>query len=260
MIRRFLLAALLSTAIAALPVSLLAGSNQSAFAQAAISGERPMAERPVPVIRVSGEATASIAPDMAIVTLGILREAPTAREALDAHKKVAGDVAAAMKQMGMQAKDLQTANFSIQPRYVYPAPKATGEQEQPRIVGYAVSSQLVLRIRDISLVGTVLDQAVTLGVNSDGNIAFINDNPAQAIAKARAEAMKDAMARAGTLAEAAGVTLGPVLEISESFSQPQPMPITRGKMLMEASGDAVPVEAGENAYSVSVQAVFEIKQ
>ncbi len=255
--RSLLAAAFYSTALFATPaIVCVAAMPVTAQAQ-----ESKMAERPFPVIRVTGEGSATLAPDMALVTLGILREAPTAREALDAHKVVAGDVATAMKAKGIEAKDLQTAGFSIQPRYFYPTPKSNGEQDPPKIVGYTVTSQLVVRIRDISVVGAVLDEAVTLGVNNDGSIQLTNDNPKDAITKARAAAMLDAVEKAKTLVEAAGAKLGGILEISESSSRPQPMPITRGKMMMgSAAPDAVPVEAGENAYSVNVQAVFEIAQ
>jgi uncharacterized protein YggE len=240
------LAATLAVLLAAMPV-------------AALSQEP--ANRPVPVIRVTGEGTARLAPDLAIVTLGVVRQAPTAREALDAHKKVTGELGEAMRSFGVEPKDLQTANFSIQPQYVYPAPKATGEQDPPSIVGYQVSSQLVVRLRDVAKIGSVLDQAVTLGVNSDGGIQFTNDDPAQAMSQARSDAMKDAMARATTLAQAAGVALGAITEITENFHIAQPMPITRGKMMLDsAAASPVPVEAGENAYSVTVQAVFAIKQ
>jgi uncharacterized protein YggE len=225
----------------------------------AAAEERPMAESPLPVIRVSGEGTATIAPDLAIVTLGVLREAATVREALDAHNKVTAELGMAMRGFNVKSEDLQTANFSILPKYFYPNPKANGEQDPPRIVGYSVSSQLVVRIRDMAAIGEILDKAVTLGVNSDGGIVLTNDDPSGAIAKARAAAMKDAAARAKTLAEAAGVQLGPVIEITEDFNRPRPQPITRGKMMMDAAPAAVPVETGENAYSVTVQAVFEIR-
>lgn len=249
-----------ATAISAMVFAASATVPAASFGSFASAQEKTMGERPHPVIRVTGEGSARLAPDLAIVTLGILREGPTAKEALDLHKQAAGDVTAAMKEMGIEPRDLQTANFSIQPRYFYPTPKSNGEQEPPKIVGYTVTSQLLVRIRDIAATGVVLDKAVTLGMNNDGSIEFTNDNPAEAIAKARADAMKDAMARARTLTDAAGVKLGAVLEISENTSRPQAMPITRGKMMLEASADAVPVEAGENTYSVNVQAVFEIVQ
>ncbi|MBE0692176.1 MAG: SIMPL domain-containing protein, partial [Aquamicrobium sp.] len=68
-------------------------------------------------------------------------------------------------------------------------------------------------------------------------------------------------ARARTLAEAAGVGLGPIVELSEqSYMQP-PMPIAAGRAYrMEVQSDAVPVEAGENVYRIQVNATFELTQ
>ncbi|MCU0789829.1 MAG: SIMPL domain-containing protein [Nitratireductor sp.] len=214
----------------------------------------------MPVIRVTGEGTARIVPDTAILTLGVLRQAPTAREALDAHTQVMGQLGEALRGAGIKPEDMQTANFSITPQYVYPQPKANGEQDPPRIVGYQVSSQLVVRIRDVGTIGKVLDEAVSLGVNSDGGIQFTNDDPSAAVSEARADAMKDAIARATTLAESANAALGAILEISENSGSVRPMPMARGKAMMEAAAGPVPVEAGQNTYTVTVNVVFELKQ
>jgi acyl-CoA synthetase (AMP-forming)/AMP-acid ligase II len=103
--------------------------------------------------------------------------------------------------------------------------------------------------------GAVLDQAVTLGVNQGGGILFGNEDPASALTQARTAAVKDAIAKAGTLAAAAGVELGQIIEISEQAYNPRPMPyMARAEM---ASG-AAPVEAGENSYRVQVNVTFGI--
>lgn len=231
----------------------------SAFSSDAEAQQRPLAELPVPVIRVSGEGQAYLAPDMAVITLGVLREADTARAALDANNKAMADVITAMKNEGIEQRDLQTSAFSIQPRYVYPKPDRNGQQEAPRITGYTATNQLTVRIRDLSRLGAILDKAISLGVNNDGNISFTNDDPSAAISSARTEAMKDARARAETLAKAAGVSLGPILEISESFSRPGPAPIARSMKAREFAAEAVPVATGENSYSVTVQAAWQIE-
>lgn len=237
----------------ALPL-LLAG------AAAGHAQERPLAERPVPMIRVAGEGSAALAPDMAILTLGVLREAPTAREALSANSEAMAAVIAALKQAEIAERDIQTSGLSIQPRYTYPNPREPGGGDAaPRIDGYSVSNTVTVRIRDMAKVGAVLDEAVTLGANSDGGISFTNDDPSAAIASARADAMKNAIQRATTLAEAAGVKLGRVVEILEDGPRPRPMAMTR-KMSLDAAERGVPVEAGENSYSVSVTASFEIAE
>lgn len=214
---------------------------------------------PAPRIVVVGEGEASVAPDLAVVTLSVLREAATAREALDQSNKAAAEIIAAMKEAGIAARDLQTSGLQINPRYVYP--QGGSGEEQPRIVAYQATNTLTARVRDIARVGEVIDRAVTLGVNQGGSIAFTNDDPSAARTEARRLAVEDAVARARTLAQAAGVDLGPIIEMSEqSYAQP-PMPIAAGRAFrLEAQADAVPVEAGENVYRVQVNVTFELKQ
>lgn len=213
------------------------------------------------IISVSGTAKANVAPDLAILNLGVLRQAKTAREALNANSAAMKKVLASMQQAGIEERDLQTSNFSIQPRYDYHRPKKGEVQRPPRIVGYTVSNTLTVRVRDLSKVGEVLDRSVTLGVNNGGNIVFTNDDPKSAISTARAKAMKDAMSKAGVLTQAANVELGSIISIDESFSRPQPIRMARGKMMADAMvAESVPIAAGENTYSVTVNVRWEIKQ
>ncbi len=213
-----------------------------------------------PRIIVSGEGHASAAPDMALISLTVLREAETARAALNDNSKAMAEVLTAMKAAGIADKDLQTAGFSIQPRYVYPDQNKP-EPEQPKIVGYSVVNTLSLRIRDLSKLGEIIDQAVTLGVNQGGDITFVKDDTSGLLDEARKKAMENAVAKAKTLTAAAGVATGRILEISEQSFQPQPIPMLRAEMAMaKSASDAVPVAAGENSYRVNVNVTFEIKQ
>lgn len=212
-------------------------------------------------INVTGKADIKVAPDMAILNLGVVREAKTARKALDANNAAMSDVLASMKQAGIADKDLQTSNFSIQPRYQHHRPKAGEIQKPPKIVGYVVSNNLSVRVRDLSNVGDVLDRSVSLGINNGGNIQFSNDDPSQAISTARANAMKDAVERANVLTNAAGAKLGPIISIDENFSNPRPVPMAQGKMMARSMAeDSVPIAAGENSYSVTVNVSWEIDQ
>lgn len=215
---------------------------------------------PVARILVTGQGSADLAPDMAVLTLSVTRQAETARAALDANSLAMRDVLTAMKAEGIDSRDLQTSGFSIQPNYIYPPPKPTGEREPPQIVGYTVRNSLTVRVRDISAVGNILDKSVSLGVNEGGNIMFTNDDPSEAITQARINAVKDAMAKAKTLADAAGVKTGKLLEISEQSFNPRPMPMARAEMSLARSSDAVPVAAGENSYKVTVNISYAIDQ
>ena len=214
-------------------------------------------DEPSPRILVAGEGRADVAPDMAVLSLTVTREAETARAALDANSAAMGEVLAAMQAEGIEQRDLQTANFAIQPKYLHPPKRSSGEREPPRIVGYTVRNSLTVRVRDMERVGAILDKSVSLGVNEGGSILFTNDDPSDALKQARIEAVQDALERANTLAGAAGVKAGRILEISEQSFQPRPMPMMRAEMAMAAS-DAVPVAAGENTYRVTVNIAVEI--
>jgi uncharacterized protein len=211
-----------------------------------------------PRIVVAGEGEAAVAPDMAWLNLSVTREAKTARAALDDANEAIAGVIAALKQAGVEDRDLQTSGLSIQPRYVYP--QSNDDNREPRIVGYQVTNSLTVRVRDLARLGEVIDRAVTLGVNQGGGITFDNDDPSEAMTEARRRAVADAVAKARTLAEAAQVDLGRVVEISESAPAEPPIPMPK-MMRMEAAQDAaVPIEAGENTYRVRVRVTFEIGQ
>ncbi|WP_082358886.1 SIMPL domain-containing protein [Bosea sp. AAP35] len=211
--------------------------------------------QPSPRISVTGEGEVSVAPDMAILNLSVLREAETAREAVAAGSEAMKQVLAALKAAGIAERDLQTAGLSLQPRYTQPGPQA--KPQAPKISGYSASQGLTVRIRDLAAVGAILDKTIALGVNQGGDISFVNDDMKPSLTEARKRAVADATQRARTLAEAAGVTLGRILSIEEQSLRPGPVPM--GKMMRAAAAESfVPVERGENNYRVSVDLVFEI--
>lgn len=210
-----------------------------------------------PRIVVTGEGEAAVRPDMAIVSLSVMREAATAREALDANNEAMRAVIASLKEAGIADRDLQTSGLSIQPRWDY---QRDGDGNQTStLAAYQVSNALTVRVRDLAKVGTVIDSSVTLGVNQGGSISFTNADPEAVIDQARRDAVEDATRKARTLADAANVQLGGVFEITEQSNHPMPVPFGARAMRMEAA-EAVPVEAGENAYSVAVTMTFLLEQ
>lgn len=210
-----------------------------------------------PKIMVTGEGEASVKPDLALLSLSVMKEADTAREAMTANNEAMAGVIKAMKESGIADRDLQTAGIQINPRYTY-TNKPDGSQEA-KLTGYQVSNTISIRVRDIARTGEIIDKAVTLGINQGGSVAFSNDDPSAVQTEARKKAVADALGKAKTLAEAAGVTLGGIIEMSEtSYAQP-PMPIMAKAAYAQDSAGAAPVEAGENSYRVQVNVTFELK-
>ena len=115
-------------------------------------------------------------------------------------------------------------------------------------------------MRDLSKVGELLDKSVTLGVNEGGGLTFINDDTSVMMTKARRRAVAEALSKAKTLAEAADVKLGPVIDISESLMRPSRHwnDFERFSHVVQASASSVPVEVGENTFRVQVNISFEL--
>lgn len=233
---------------------LAAGLAAGAPAHAQDTGQPP-----APRLTVTGEGVVSAAPDMAILTLSVIHEADTARDAVTGNNAAMTGVINAMKDAGIAEADLQTSGFSLTPRYTRPKPDDPAGE--PRIAGYRAQNSLAVRVRKIADTGIILDRAVSLGVNASSGLTFTNDDPSAFLTQARAEAVADAMARARTLAEAAGVSVGRILDMSEQSFRPSPVPMARGEMMVARSAaDSVPLQGGENDYRITVNIVFEIEQ
>lgn len=236
--------------ILAILISLFVLNPHSSFAN----------EKQVSTISLSGTGSVSVAPDMAILSFGVVKEAETARIALDENNKAMAAILKAMADEGIDEKDLQSSGFNIQPRYFYPKRKSNGEQPTPEIRGYLVSNNLTVRIREIDKVGSILDLSITLGINSGGNVQFTNSETSDTIKEARTKAVKDAIEKAQTLAEAANVELGAILNISEQVRNPRPIAIAQARSMSVQEDAAVPIASGENIYNVTVQMSWKISQ
>jgi uncharacterized protein YggE len=205
-------------------------------------------------LAVGGEGISTATPDIASFSTGVVSAAKTAREALDANTKAVTDVIAAIKAAGVEARDISTSGFSVQPQYVNVKRDGT---EAPRIAGYEVRNTVTVRLRDLTKLGGLLDDVVTKGANQIGGISFDIAEPAKLEEQARVAAVKDARRQAEIMAEAGGVRLVRVISIAEEGAAP-PMP----RMMVAAQmskRDSVPVEAGETEVRARVTIVYEIE-
>lgn len=208
-------------------------------------------------ITLSGTGTVMASPDMATITTGVTTQAETARAALDANSAAMDDLIGVLRDAGLAPRDIQTTNFSVNPQYVYSDRRDDeGFNPPPQIAGYQVSNAVTITVRDLDALGTVLDQAVTVGANAIDGIAFSVSDTGEIMDTARRRAVEEAMKKARTYADAAGVALGDIVTISEQTrsAPPQPM-MARAQMAFES---AVPVEAGEMRYDVTVTMSWDI--
>ena len=206
-------------------------------------------------IQITGHGEVQQAPDLAIVTTGVVTSAADAKAALAANSKAMAALLAELRAASVADKDVQTSNFSVQPQYDY----GQNNSQPPKITGYQVSNTVTVTLRKLDSVGDVLDKLVSSGSNQVGGISFSIADPQAALDDARKAAVADALRKANLLATAAGVKLGVITSLSEGGDvAPQPVVMMRAKA-MAADAAPVPVAQGEQTIGADVNIVWTIE-
>lgn len=204
-----------------------------------------------PNITVQGHGEVRVAPDMAVVSIGVASQAETARDALSANTEAMTRIMASLKASGVADKDIQTSNFSVQPRYDY------SNNAQPRLTGYDVSNMVTVAVRQLASLGAVLDQVVSAGSNQINSIMFDVAKPDAALDEARKLAAADAARKAGLYAKSMAFELGEVLSLSEA-TDIRP-PVYGKETRVEGLAADVPIAAGEQQLAIDVTVTWAIK-
>ncbi len=209
-------------------------------------------------ISVTGEGSASGPPDKAEISAGVQTFAATVAEATSENQAAIDKIMAALAEEGIEQKFMQTANYSIWPEQ----DRDPRDESQLRVTGYRVSNMINITVEDIDKVADVLGAVTAAGANSINGINFSVEDAAKLEQRARQEAMADAKARAGSLAELADVSLGEVLSISTNAGGGGPRPLmARSSMEMMAS-DAMNkpgIAPGQLSVTVQVYVTYAIE-
>jgi uncharacterized protein YggE len=205
-------------------------------------------------LTVSGQGEVKAVPDRAQLSTGVVSRARTAAQALADNARAMTAVIDTLKRAGIAEKNIQTSNFSLSPQYSEPKPGTPA-----RIAGYEATNTVSVTVDGIDKVGPAIDALVAAGSNQIDGPSFTFSDDETLLGRAREAAVKDAVRRAETIARAAGVTLGPILAISESGSA---VPFADKRMFRALAGNAAapqtPIAAGEDSVSASVSITWEI--
>jgi len=211
----------------------------------------PLPARAQGRITVTAEAQVEAPPDMAQVSLGVTTRAGTAAAAMAANSAELARVMDRLTAAGIAPRDIQTTGLSLSPDW-----QGAEDGAPARITGYTAQNMVTVRVRDLGILGPVLDAAVRDGANTLHGLSFGLAAPEALMDQARRTAVARALDRARLLAEAAGARLGPVLEISEGGGGWQPQPMFRAEA---AATGAVPVAGGEVSLTASVTLVIALQ-
>lgn len=206
---------------------------------------------PEHTISVVGSGKVVVVPDMATIRLGISIEKPTAKAARDAAATSMTAIVAAIRKLGIDDKDIKTSVVSLGPVYDYP------QNGTPKVRGYQLQNQITVTVRRLDAMSDVIDNAVAAGANSVDGISFDVADRAAAEASAREAAVRDAKAKADTLAAGVGVRITGVASMSESVSTP----VWYGETFAGAAApkdSSTPVLPGSTDVVITVQVAFLI--
>lgn len=204
-------------------------------------------------INATGDVTR--VPDLAIISAGVVSRSSTATGALQDTADRMQRVLAALKRAGLEPRDVQTSNVSLNPEYRYP------ENQAPQLVGYTASNTVTVRFRDIRTSGKILDALVAQGANQINGPNLTIDKPEAALDEARAKAIAAGRARAELYARAVGMRVVRIVSINETsgyYAPPPPMPPQPMAAVMAHRAESS-IEPGEQKLQVSVAMTFELQ-
>jgi hypothetical protein len=158
-----------------------------------------------------------------------------------------------LKRAGVEDRDVQTSNVSLNPEYRYE------NNQPPQLVGYTASNTVTIRFRDIRNSGKILDALVHEGANQINGPSLTIDKPEAALDEARARAIAVGRARAELYARSLGLRVVRVVSVEENggnYPVPPPVPIFAAARMAQAE---TKIEPGEQKLQVNLAMTFELQ-
>ena len=222
----------------------------------ATAGSAMAAEAPLRLVSVTGSGEVKAQPDMAYVTLGVEARRPTLAAARAEVNAAIERVLALTRELKIDPKFVDSTRLQVQPDYRWDE-----KASQQVLLGYLVSRQVDVELRDLDRLGTLLEKSVSAGVNQVGGARLDSSRRKELEREALAQAVDDARLNADALARAAGARLGPVQGISSTGTMPVPLYVDRAKSVAAAPmADAAEqsYQPSEMRFTANVSAQFEL--
>jgi uncharacterized protein YggE len=208
----------------------------------------------ISTLTVSGTGEATADADMVTVVLGVQTRNESAAGAVADNARMMAESIEALKAAGVPEDEIKTSGFSI-----YPTRDWIDGKLSDKVV-FEVSNKVTftLNLTDEVDVGEVLDAAVSAGTNSVEGVTFGLRDPTSVQEEALEDAVNDAMKKAEVISEAAGVTLGRILSISEGGASPVPMAESRVYFAADVA-TTTPIVPGDVEVTATVTITYEIE-
>jgi len=220
-----------------------------------VSQRLELVQQPGPSLIVAGSGHIMAAPDEATVRLGIVRQANVAQVAQEQANAVAQEILSGVGKLGVPANQIQTARIVLSPVY---APRNPESKDAPRIVSYSATNSVSIRLENLSLIGSVIDAGLKSGANQLEGVQFGLRNDIGQRERALKEAVVEARRKAEAMADALGVKLVEILEVTEGNVSVAEPAAYKAVALSAGALSGTPVSPGEIDVNADVTIRYRI--
>lgn len=207
-------------------------------------------------VAVSGQGEVQAEPDRASVTLGVESRKLKLEEARAEVAKTVDAVLKLTRDLKIDQKLVRSTRVSVQPEYNW-----DNNARERNLIGYFVSRQIEIDLRDLDKLGQLLERATDLGVNQLGDPRLDSSKRRELEREALAKAVEDARANADTVAKASGGKLGAARTISANsgvVAPPMPMMRMKAAMASEAADASQNYQSGQMTFTGNVQIEYDL--
>lgn len=204
-------------------------------------------------LTVQGTGVVKVTADRAQVFLGVRETAADVLEAQSAANEKIDMICLALTEAGLSALEISTQSLYIYANYDY-------VNDSNEIVSYTAVNTLAINVTDMDRVGEFIDIAFAAGANTLDSVGFTAENTEAAQREALKLAVQNALDKAGAIADAAGMTLGSIVEINEVIDYyGMPVAAKTSNFRAEGAADAATsVQAASLEVSAAVTVEFEL--
>jgi len=202
-------------------------------------------------LTVEGSGKINVAPDKAIIQIGIVTESKEAETAQTQNAQISNNVLSALNEIDISTNDIQTISYTIQPVYEFTEGTSV-------LTGYRVQHTLEITVKKLSNLGMVYEAVVAAGANIAENIRFDVSNREVIYQEALQQAMKNATEKAIRLGEQIGVNINNIpVKVTEISGTPPPRPFSLALASESISQAAPPIQSNKIEIEANVSAVFQ---
>jgi len=197
------------------------------FLAVALLGASAPASKDI-TITVSGEGTISRAPDTAQIALAITTSDEVAQTATTANNSRYNDLRNRLHAIGISDDAIRTLSYNVNDSMPQPVPMAINQSMRPVPYqtpkpGFTVNRQVQVTLKNLDLVGKVVDQAVAANVSNVYNVGYSISNYRSLYTQALRDAVLDAQGQAKAMASAANMRIVRVTSMQSGGYYPRPM-------------------------------------